>query len=139
MMFSLVRELAAEGIPVRLTCRVLGLSTQAFYKWCKQPVCDRDLVDAYLTNELVDAAATTPSSGTGSSPMSSSGPATALVSGGCGGCAVSSDCGRPPHEKAATVQANGPARRCMTISCNVTSLPIPGTPSGLPISPSTHW
>ena len=55
MSYPLVRELAAEGIPVRLTCRVLGFSTQAFYKWCRQPVSDRDLVDAYLTNELIDA------------------------------------------------------------------------------------
>ena len=55
MMYPLVRELAAEQIPVRLTCRVLGFSTQAFYKWSKQPVCDRDLDDAYLTNALVDA------------------------------------------------------------------------------------
>ena len=33
MMFPLVRDLAAEGIPVRLTCGVLGFSPQAFYKW----------------------------------------------------------------------------------------------------------
>jgi hypothetical protein len=32
MMFPLVRDLAAEGIPVRLTCGVLGFSPQAFYK-----------------------------------------------------------------------------------------------------------
>lgn len=31
--YPLVQELAAEGIPVRLTCGVLGFSTQAFYKW----------------------------------------------------------------------------------------------------------
>lgn len=55
MTYPPVRELAAEGIPVRLTCRVLGFSPQAFYKWCKQPVSDRDLHDAYLTNELIDA------------------------------------------------------------------------------------
>ncbi len=55
MSYPLVRELAAEGIPVRLTCGVLGFSAQAFYKWCKQPVSDRDLVDAHLTNELIDA------------------------------------------------------------------------------------
>ena len=55
MSYPLVRELAAEGIPVRLTCEVLGFSTQAFYKWRKNPVSDRDLADAYLTNELIDA------------------------------------------------------------------------------------
>ena len=37
MMFPLVQELAAEGIPVRLTCGVLGFSTQAFYKWQAEP------------------------------------------------------------------------------------------------------
>jgi len=63
MMYPLVRELAAEGIPVRLTCGVLGFSPQAFYKWRANPVSDRDLVDAYLTNELVDAHADDPEFG----------------------------------------------------------------------------
>ena len=30
MSYPLVRDLAAEGIPVRLTCGVLGHSTQAY-------------------------------------------------------------------------------------------------------------
>jgi hypothetical protein len=54
---------AAEGVPVRLTCRVLGFSPQAFYKWCKQPVSDRDWHDAHLTNELIDAHADDPEFG----------------------------------------------------------------------------
>ena len=54
MTFPLVRELAAEGIPVRLTCGVLGFSTQAFYKWQASPICGRDLDDAHLTNAIVD-------------------------------------------------------------------------------------
>ena len=33
MMYPLVRDLAADGIPVAVTCRVLGFSKQAFYKW----------------------------------------------------------------------------------------------------------
>ena len=37
MMYPLVRDLAADGIPVAVTCRVLGFSTQAFYKWQRQP------------------------------------------------------------------------------------------------------
>jgi len=53
-MFPLVRDLAAEGIPVRLTCRVLGFSTQAFYKWRANPVCDREWSDAHVTNAIVD-------------------------------------------------------------------------------------
>lgn len=53
-MFPLVRDLAAEGFSVRLTCGVLGFSTQAFYKWQARPCSTRDLEDAYLTNALVD-------------------------------------------------------------------------------------
>lgn len=54
MMYPLVRELAAEGISVRLTCGVLGFSTQAFYKWQADPICQRDWDDAHLTNAIVD-------------------------------------------------------------------------------------
>ena len=54
MTYPLVQELAAEGIPVRLTCGVLGFSTQAFYKWRARPCSQRDLDDAHLTNALVD-------------------------------------------------------------------------------------
>lgn len=55
MMYPLVQELAAEKIPVRLTCGVLGFSTTAFYKWQAKPVSDRDWADAHLTNALIDA------------------------------------------------------------------------------------
>ena len=54
MMFPLVRDLAAEGFSVRLTCGTLGFSPQAFYKWQTKPCSDRDLDDAWLTNTLVD-------------------------------------------------------------------------------------
>jgi putative transposase len=54
MMYPLVRDLAAEGFPVRLTCGVLGFSAQAFYKWRARPCSDRDYADARLTNALVD-------------------------------------------------------------------------------------
>lgn len=54
-MMPLVRDLAAEGIPVRLTCEVLGFSTQAFYKWLREPVSEREWDDAHLTNAIVDA------------------------------------------------------------------------------------
>src|SRR5690606_9535064 len=55
MSYPLVRDLAAEGIPVRLTCGVLGHSRQAYYAWLKSPISDRELEDAYLTNALIDA------------------------------------------------------------------------------------
>jgi hypothetical protein len=55
MRFPLVRDLAAEGSPVRLTCGVLGFTAQAYYSWLANPVSDRDLQDAYLVNALLDA------------------------------------------------------------------------------------
>ena len=54
MKFPLVRELAAEGFPVRLTCGVLGFSPQGFYKWQADPVCQRDYDDAQLVNVIRD-------------------------------------------------------------------------------------
>ncbi|WP_432509533.1 IS3 family transposase [Kineococcus auxinigenes] len=48
MIFPLVRDLAAEGVPVVVTCRVLGFSKQAYYKWRACPVTDRDWDDAHL-------------------------------------------------------------------------------------------
>ncbi|WP_372477370.1 IS3 family transposase [Nocardia australiensis] len=52
MKYPLVLDLADDGIPVAVTCRVLGFSKQAFYKWCKNPVSQRDRDDAHL----IDAA-----------------------------------------------------------------------------------
>ncbi len=63
MKFPLVLDLAAEGFPVRLTCGVLGFSTQAFYKWRAQPVSDRDWADAHTTNLIVDLHADDPEFG----------------------------------------------------------------------------
>src|SRR5690606_31286562 len=50
--FPLVLDLAADGIPVAVTCRSLGFSKQAFYQWRAHPVTDRDWDDAHL----IDAA-----------------------------------------------------------------------------------
>jgi transposase InsO family protein len=54
MIYPLVRELAAEKIPVAVTCRVLGFSKQAFYKWQANPVSQRDWDDAHLINAAHD-------------------------------------------------------------------------------------
>lgn len=63
MMFPLVRDLAAKGFPVRLTCGVLGFSTQAFYKWQANPICERDFDDAHLVNAIIDIHADDPEFG----------------------------------------------------------------------------
>jgi hypothetical protein len=59
MMYPLVRELAAKDAPVRVpvavTCRVLKIARQPYYRWLAQPVTDADLVEAYRANALFDA------------------------------------------------------------------------------------
>ncbi|WP_238985862.1 IS3 family transposase [Kineococcus radiotolerans] len=54
MIYPLVRDLAGDGIPVAVTCRVLGFSKQAYFKWRAAPVTDRDWNDAHLLNAAVD-------------------------------------------------------------------------------------
>ena len=55
MKYPLVRELAADGIPVTVTCRVLKFSTQGYYKWLRRPCSDRDYDNAVLTNAALKA------------------------------------------------------------------------------------
>ncbi len=50
-----MRELAADGIPVAVSCRVLKLSRQPYYRWLAAPVPDNDLAQAYRANALFDA------------------------------------------------------------------------------------
>jgi len=54
MMYPLVQDLAADKIPVAVTCRVLGFSKQAFYKWQADPISQRDWDDAHLINAAID-------------------------------------------------------------------------------------
>jgi putative transposase len=54
MMFPLVADLAADSIPVAVTCRVLGFSKQAFYQWRADPVSQRDWDEAHLINAAID-------------------------------------------------------------------------------------
>jgi putative transposase len=59
MMYPLVRELAANdaplGVPVAVTCRVLGLARQPYYRWLAQPITDAEYEQAYRANALFDA------------------------------------------------------------------------------------
>ena len=54
-MYPLVRELAADGIPVTVTCRVLKIARQPYYRWLANPVTDAELTAAYRANALFDA------------------------------------------------------------------------------------
>jgi transposase InsO family protein len=55
MMYPLVRELAEDGIPVTVTCRVLKLARQPYYRWLLQPVSDRARAEAHLADALFEA------------------------------------------------------------------------------------
>ena len=48
-------ELAADGIPVAVTCRVLKLARQPYYRWRANPITDAEIVEAYRANALFDA------------------------------------------------------------------------------------
>lgn len=48
-------ELAAAGIPVTVTCRVLKLSRQPYYRWLADPITPSEVVEAYRANALFDA------------------------------------------------------------------------------------
>jgi putative transposase len=55
MMYPLVRELAVDGIPVTVSCRVLGLARAPFYRWLESPFTDTQLDEAWLANAIFDA------------------------------------------------------------------------------------
>ena len=50
-----MKELAVDGVPVTVTCRVLKLARQPYYRWLASPVTDAELVEAYRANALFDA------------------------------------------------------------------------------------
>ena len=55
MIYPLVRELAGDGIPVAVTCRVLKLARQPYYRWLAAPVTASELARAYRADALFDA------------------------------------------------------------------------------------
>ena len=48
-------ELAEAGIPVTVTCRVLKLSRQPYYRWLANPITTSEVAEAYRANALFDA------------------------------------------------------------------------------------
>lgn len=54
-MYPLVRELAVDGIPVVVSCRVLNLARQPYYRWLASPFTDGQLAEAHLANAIYDA------------------------------------------------------------------------------------
>ena len=50
-----MNELAGDGIPVAVTCRVLKLARQPYYRWLANPVTPAELERAHRANALFDA------------------------------------------------------------------------------------
>jgi putative transposase len=50
-----VSDLAADGIPVAVTCRVPKLARQPYYRWQANPVADSELIEADRAISLFDA------------------------------------------------------------------------------------
>ena len=48
-------ELAASGIPMTVTRRVLKLSRQPYYRWLADPITDSEVIEAYRANALFNA------------------------------------------------------------------------------------
>ena len=55
MIYPLVRELAADGVPVTVTCRVLKIAREPYYRWLAEPVTDAEWAEAHLANALFEA------------------------------------------------------------------------------------
>lgn len=54
-LYPLVSELAADGIPVAVTCRVLEIARQPYCRWLARQVTDAEIVEAHRANALFDA------------------------------------------------------------------------------------
>jgi putative transposase len=55
MIYPLVRELAAGGIPVVVTCRVLKIARQPYYRWLAAPVTAVEWTAAHRADAIFDA------------------------------------------------------------------------------------
>ena len=63
MMYPLVGDLAVEGIPITVSCRVLGFSTTAYHAGRRRPLSQRDWDDAHLINAALNVHADDPEFG----------------------------------------------------------------------------
>ncbi|GAA1378283.1 hypothetical protein GCM10009612_78710 [Streptomyces beijiangensis] len=50
-----MKELAVDGVPVAVTCRVLKLARQPYYRWLEEPVTSAEFEEAFRANALFAA------------------------------------------------------------------------------------
>jgi len=53
MIYTFIAQ-RCEDLPVAACCRAMGVSTSSFYAWRTNPLSERDLADALLTNTMFD-------------------------------------------------------------------------------------
>jgi hypothetical protein len=63
MTYPLVSELAAAGIPVTVSCRVLKLARQPYYRWRNDPVRSADVLARIGSTRCMTRTTTTRRSG----------------------------------------------------------------------------
>ena len=50
--YAAIRVIAAEGLPVEVACRVLGVSVSGYYEWMNRPLSARALRHTWLTERI---------------------------------------------------------------------------------------
>ena len=58
MTYPVVSDLAGDGVPVAVACRVLDVSTSGYYEWRSRPASRRDLEQAHLRDTIRQVHAT---------------------------------------------------------------------------------
>ena len=133
-----MKELAADRIPVAVTCRVLKLARQPYYRWLDDPVTTAEYTEAHRANALFDSTPTAMirSSATATSSRKPAMPARRWPSGPPGGSARITDGGVRLGRRSAARTAR-PARRSTTIWSAASSPHQHRMRCGWPTSPNT--
>ena len=130
--FPVVRDPAADGVPVTVSCRVLNLCRQQYCSWLDQPLAELDEAWPTPCSTRIEMI---PSSGIVSSRMKSEGPAEVLAIERCGASPRRSAGGTASARRWPAKHRRRPPRPT-TISCGATSTPTRRTSPGSLISPS---
>lgn len=54
MIYPVVTDLAGHGVPTRVVCRTLGVSTAGYYDWRRRPLPARAVADVDLTATITE-------------------------------------------------------------------------------------
>lgn len=54
MIYPVVTEISGHGLPVRMVCATLGVSTAGYYDWRRRPASARAVADAALTATITE-------------------------------------------------------------------------------------